>query len=218
MAIVGTVNMDESAHGFSRKVLDRAFTLELSEIELERWERSAAQTRPPASAWPVSAWYPRALRLAALEDISDADRSEINRVINVLTRVNTLLIHAQLQVGYRTRDEIALFVLHCREHLDSFRTRSGEAVDSLDLALHMKVLPRIIGGSAPIRRAILELLGWSVDGVPRQHEDDVQSILATWNEAGRPNAVGGASYPRTAARLCLMWDRVANEGFTSFWL
>jgi 5-methylcytosine-specific restriction protein B len=33
-ALVGTVNMDESAHGFSRKVLDRAFTLELSEIDL----------------------------------------------------------------------------------------------------------------------------------------------------------------------------------------
>lgn len=34
LAIVGTVNMDESSHGFSRKVLDRAFTLEFSDVNL----------------------------------------------------------------------------------------------------------------------------------------------------------------------------------------
>ena len=39
LAVVGTVNMDESTHGFSRKVLDRAFTLELSDVELSRWGR-----------------------------------------------------------------------------------------------------------------------------------------------------------------------------------
>lgn len=33
LGIVGTVNMDESSHGFSRKVLDRAFTIELSEVD-----------------------------------------------------------------------------------------------------------------------------------------------------------------------------------------
>ncbi|HVF23676.1 MAG TPA: DUF3578 domain-containing protein, partial [Pyrinomonadaceae bacterium] len=32
LAIVGTVNMDDSTHGFSRKVLDRAFTIELSDV------------------------------------------------------------------------------------------------------------------------------------------------------------------------------------------
>ena len=36
---MGTVNMDESTHGFSRKVLDRAFTIELSDIDLSVWER-----------------------------------------------------------------------------------------------------------------------------------------------------------------------------------
>ena len=38
LAIVGTVNMDESTHGFSKKVLDRAFTIEISDIDLSNWE------------------------------------------------------------------------------------------------------------------------------------------------------------------------------------
>src|SRR2546427_9073691 len=37
LIIVGTVNMDEATHGFSRKVLDRAFTIELSDVDLSRW-------------------------------------------------------------------------------------------------------------------------------------------------------------------------------------
>ena len=36
LAIVGTVNMDESTHGFSKKVLDRAFTIEISDIDLSQ--------------------------------------------------------------------------------------------------------------------------------------------------------------------------------------
>jgi hypothetical protein len=65
LALIGTVNMDETTHGFSRKVLDRAFTLELSDIDLTLWAEAAPVThdRP---AWPVSVWYPRATSLAGL--------------------------------------------------------------------------------------------------------------------------------------------------------
>ncbi len=31
--IIGTVNMDETTHAFSPKVLDRAFTIELSDVD-----------------------------------------------------------------------------------------------------------------------------------------------------------------------------------------
>ena len=44
MAIIGTVNMDETTHGLSDKVLDRAFTLEFWNIDVSdfpRWENSA---------------------------------------------------------------------------------------------------------------------------------------------------------------------------------
>jgi hypothetical protein len=218
-AIVGTVNMDESAHGFSRKVLDRAFTLELSEIDLRRWEAKDDPVSSDAfTRWPAWAWSPRATSLATLSDVTEDDRRDIQHVIATLSTMNTFLTAAQLQVGYRSRDEIALFVLHSRDILSSFKTSTNDPVDPLDLALHMKVLPRIIGGSAAIRTTIIQLLGWSTDGVPRQSEEELDSIMSQWRAAGRPNALPAAKYPRTASRLCLMWDRVVAEGFTSFWL
>jgi hypothetical protein len=217
MALVGTVNMDESSHGFSRKVLDRAFTLEFSDLDLTTWNTNAKE--PPAfDPWPVEYWFPRATRLADLTGLTQAEVETIGGVIQMLTEVNGSLVHAQLQVGYRTRDEVALFAIHANEFPELFTTRSGDRVGVLDLALLMKVLPRIVGGSTAIRRVLLELLGWATDGTSRVTEEDVTLTLSVWDGAGRPTALKAARLPRTAARLCLMLDRLQGEGYTSFWL
>jgi 5-methylcytosine-specific restriction enzyme B len=215
-AIVGTVNMDESAHGFSRKVLDRAFTIELSDVDLRSWGENARTMT--VDTWPVSAWLPRGIQLGGIDSLTDDDRDVANDVVQTLTEVNRFLVHAQLQVGYRTRDEMALFALHAGEIAPAFATASGNAVDPIDLALQMKILPRISGGSSPVRRTLLQLLGWAYDEKPLEEEGDATRILEKWESADRGGALEGAKYPRTASRLCLMWDRLLNEGFTSFWL
>ena len=218
LAIVGTVNMDESAHGFSRKVLDRAFTIEFSEINLNSWEKSINdESELNTDNWPIEAWYPRAIRLGELSNISDLDRQEINQVVKALTDINEILIKAQLQVGFRIRDELALFVLHARDMISSFVDLKGNKVDPLDMAIQMKVLPRIIGGSSAIRQVVMELLAWST-GQKIVTDTDAQSLIESWINEGRPSAIQNAKFPRTAARLCLMWDRLINEGFTSFWM
>ncbi|MBD0321051.1 MAG: AAA family ATPase [Gemmatimonadetes bacterium] len=218
LALVGTVNMDESAHGFSRKVLDRAFTLELSDVELARWESSALPAGAPAPRpWPMRAWHPRAIALGGLGPLSPEDRARVQSAVDAVGAVNPHLAPAGLQAGYRTRDEMALFVLHAAEVAATFADRSGAPVDPLDLALHMKILPRIAGGSGPVRRAVLGLLGWAHDGRPLRADSDARPLLDAWDAAGRPGALPGARFPRTAARLCMMWERMLAEGFTSFW-
>lgn len=216
LAIVGTVNMDETTHGFSRKVLDRAFTLEISDVDLQRWP--VAQEAPhKAAPWPVTAFRPRALRLGALR-LTEEERAVVERVIDVLSAQNPLLAAAQLQVGYRVRDEIALFVLHAREIDAAFVTHKNKRVDPLDLALTMKILPRIAGGSASVRAALREMLGFAQQGAPYAREDDADALVAAWRACGRPAALAEARYPRMAARLALMWDRLLIEGYTSYWL
>lgn len=218
LAIVGTVNMDESTNGFSRKVLDRAFTIEFSDINLGSWERSVHdEPGQKIDVWPVQVWYPRALRLGELTNITDQDKQDINQVIDALTEINKILTKAQLQVGFRVRDEIALFILNAREMASSFIDSEGKKVDPLDMAIQMKVLPRIIGGSSSIRQVLQDLLAWST-GKTLTSESNVQVVVDTWINEGRTSAVQDSRFPRTAARLCLMWDRLMNEGFTSFWM
>ncbi len=154
MGIVGTVNMDESSHGFSRKVLDRAFTMELSEVDL-----SLESASPIAAAstvvWSMDYWRCKATRLSEVDFSSPANRLIAERATSHLQEINRSLIHCQLQVGYRTRDEVILFMINAEEVRGLFRTRSGETVDTLDLAVMMKVLPRLVGGSNSIRQTLM---------------------------------------------------------------
>jgi hypothetical protein len=215
--IVGTVNMDESAHGFSRKVLDRAFTIELSDIDLSNWQNADNEIASTQN-WPVSFWWPRAIRLSDLNDIVEKEKLIVENAISILSELNGFLAGAQLQVGYRTRDEIALFVIHAEDIKEYFITRKGELVDPLDLSILMKILPRIVGGSSDIRNLIHRFLGWAYDKNPIKSDEKADEILQIWDDQGRRGSLLNAAYPRTAARLSLMWDRLRNEGFTSFWL
>lgn len=216
-ALVGTVNVDESTHDFSRKVLDRAFTIELSEVHLAHWNPNGRPVRA-ASPWPAAAWNPIKIELSELTNPTAAQRSEIKRAIVALSSVNNLLAPAQLTVGYRTRNEVAFYLLHAQQIADAFVDREGKAVDPLDLALQMKILPRIVGRGSAIRRCLLGLLGWATIGVSLKSDEEANSIVNRWDALGRVSALTDSKYPRLAARLCLMWQRFEADGYTSYWL
>ena len=158
----------------------------------------------------IGTWHEPSLRFEPF--------AEISRAIAALQAVNILLTPAQLQVGYRTRDEVAFYLLHAQQIADAFVDHEGNAVDPLDLALQMKILPRIAGDSNAIKRAVFGLLGWATTGVPLESPDEVNSILDAWETAERPSSLANSEYPRLAARLCLMWQRLEVDGYTSYWL
>ena len=222
LALVGTVNVDESAHAFSRKVLDRAFTLELAASDLAAWKTSrdgkGAEGDASAASWPAAAWQPRAVRLGALGALSESEQAVVAHAVAAVAEADAHLAPAGLGVGYRARDEAALFALHASATPEAFRTRDGVAVDPLDLALFMKLLPRLDGTRPAVRAALLALLGWAWDGDARREEADAQPILDAWEAAGRPLALAAARFPRTAARLARMVEGLLADGYASFWV
>lgn len=217
--IIGTVNMDETTQAFSRKVLDRAFTIELSEIDLHAMGQFiSTNTESQISRWPASWWVARYRRISDVPDDRRDFDSILERVITILTLANTVLIQLQMQLGYRTRDEIALFVLNAVDVQQSFRTPGGEAVDPLDLALMMKVLPRLVGGSNLMRQILAGLIDLAQTGRSADMQSDPGPTILQWESLGQQSAFRGAAFPFTLARLCLMYQRLEQEGYTSFWL
>lgn len=197
LGVVGTVNVDESAHAFSAKVLDRAFVLTLAAVDLESWTATAEAGGAPAETWPAEAWRPRALRLGALGALTTKEQAEVERAVAAVADAARLLAPAGLGPGYRTRDETALFTLHAIDTPGAFRTRDGQPVDPLDIALAAKILPRLDG--APAREALAALLGWAAG-------QSARDAVETWIASGRPRALGGARFPITAARLAALAD------------
>lgn len=213
LLIVGTVNMDETTHGFSKKVLDRAFTLEMSEVKLEQW-RSNGPQRLEEAFWHHSLWQPKCLRLSELQDLKPEEEAIITQTIQLLLEVNQHLMPAQLQVGYRVRDEICLYLLHAHSLQEHFVTTEGESVLALDLAFLMKILPRIQGSSLVIGEVLRNLISWSA----HIKLDEIDEALTKWKKNNRPQVILNARFPRTCARLMIMYERFKSEGFTSYWL
>ncbi|GAB5537635.1 MAG: hypothetical protein Rubg2KO_38840 [Rubricoccaceae bacterium] len=212
LGLVGTVNVDESAHAFSRKVLDRAFVLEIEPHQLDVWNRDATGAEGPEVAWPAHAWAPRAVRLSELADLSAAEQAVVDDAVAVVAEADGVLAPARLGLGYRVCDEVALFALHALDTPNAFRTRAGEPVDPLDLALLMKVVPRIDGVRASTRRAVEALLVWAGSDSASSRD-----LVELWVDLGRPAAVPDARFPRTAARLARIVEGAEEDGVASFW-
>ncbi|MEV4838623.1 AAA family ATPase [Nonomuraea sp. NPDC049486] len=202
LCIVGSVNMDETTFGFSKKVLDRAFVIEFSDIDLSAIRPVNEEAIDPTK-WLSSQWRPAALSLSG-HPLCGSE--EVSFTIEVLTEVNEILKQAQLQFGYRVRDEIAMFCLAAKDYFDSFVTNDAGTVSPLDLAVAMKVLPRIQGSGATTRMVLEELSHWA-------------SPTAEQTES-QPEEISGATsqYPFSSDRLELMRRRLDEVGFTNFWL
>lgn len=126
--IGGTVNMDETTHAFSDKVLDRAFTIELWDVDLPTFfERR--------------------------RDRDIADIADIDAVYAFFIELNGGLTQVRRHVGYRSVGEAIDFV---RSGARAGLLTDVQALWSLvDRAVHAKVLPRLRGhDSDDLRKAL----------------------------------------------------------------
>ena len=146
--IVGTVNMDETTFPFSKKVLDRANTIEFSYVDLlsmPSFSTATADKITVTNEFLVSKYI-------TLNDCDAADREYIGSVCTTLSRINSILEIANVHIGYRVRDEIVFYMLNNRE---------ADLLDdkvAFDNQIMQKILPRIQGSGESIKTMLGELL------------------------------------------------------------
>lgn len=198
--IVGTVNMDETTFPFSKKVLDRANTIEFSYVDLIP-DNTMIEAESPLNLdneFLVSEY----LFLAQCQD------SLVNDVCESLQRINEVLKIANAHVGYRVRDEIVFYMLNNK--------KAGLLSDNaaLDNEIMQKILPRIQGSSSSVKDMLCELFkifAGDYDGYQTQSDDTASKMM-------KKLQAGGAIYPQSAEKVAFMVRRFEEDGFTSYWL
>lgn len=141
--VIGTVNMDETTFSFSRKVLDRAMTIEMNEVDLYGGLTPEEQNELGEINNSIIG--------TAVEgkDVYEADKAYCDQVINYLKEVNNILEGTPFKIAYRTRNEFLLYAVN---------RRAFDAESSLDIALDemtsMKILPRIEGDSERVKQPL----------------------------------------------------------------
>ena len=200
LCIVGSVNMDETTFGFSPKVLDRSFVIDFSSVSLSR---EAHFDESVTGATGDVAWWSPPKRRGPFQSNNASDQEIFSRVIKQLEIVNDCL-PKHMRVGYRVRDEIALFVSVSQEYPDCFIAEdsdNNDPIDPLDIAMAMKVLPRIHGSQSAIGNCIRDLLKWAGPDI------DTTGM-----------SVSSDSFAFCAGRIRGMRDQLNQTGFASFWL
>lgn len=132
--VVGTVNMDETTFSFSRKVLDRAMTIEMNEVKLNTGLNAGDDNE--------FGYIGSELMGQAVEgrDIYADNQPMCNEVIAYLERVNEVLDATPFKIAYRTRNEFLLYAVNRK----TFAPES-ELWQTLDEMTSMKILSRIEG-------------------------------------------------------------------------
>jgi 5-methylcytosine-specific restriction endonuclease McrBC GTP-binding regulatory subunit McrB len=197
--IVGTVNIDETTHAFSPKVLDRAFSIELTEVDFSDY--------PPAVS-AETAGLTDAERQALLHAFTRGgrfariDKTEIATYVGAhpeardqLQMLNAALTPFTMHFGYRVFDEIVTFLAAAEEN-KLFDDLGPHA--AFDAAVLMKVLPKFHGSRRKLDAPLRAVLGWCGGAWPEV------------SDSPQPR------FPRTAARVQRMLRDLEIDGFTAF--
>ena len=195
LMIIGTVNMDDTTYQFSRKVIDRAMTIEMNGGELTNMFGNSKNMQYRADPIGLSAF--KALYLNA-DEVLDSHPDFANGIKEVLPKkieeLNKMLEYTPFQVSYRVLNEL---VVYTGVLLDEAKAK-GEEIDfeqiaakAFDQITLMKILPRIEGDEDMFIRGGQNIL------------EHLQSLFA-------PESV---SYKK----LTEMKERLDRTGFTRFW-
>lgn len=214
--LVGTVNMDETTHPFSKKVLDRANTLEFNYINLQQYPEFNEQDEI-SDLLDISEMNHLFLRSDYLQlvDAFDINKDLVMRTTDRLVKVNTILEDIHANVGFRVRDTICFYMIYN----ERYKLMSEE--EAFDWQLLQKILPRIQGSHSSVRRVLLYLIkgaiGNSAEATVNIQElmEDASPLYMRWAAGKTPPT---AKHPQSARKLAFMLRRLEEDGFTSFWL
>lgn len=201
--LIGTVNMDETTFPFSKKVLDRANTIEFNFVDLIP---DFTNEDVSISQLHLENDFLCTKYLLLSECAEQADY--VSGVCAQLQTINMILQKANAHVGYRVRDEIVFYLLH---NNDAGLLSEDEAMDN---EIMQKILPRIQGSTTSTRDMLCELFKiCAVDHNQYPGESDADKMRKALADSSI-----NCKYRKSAEKLELMERRFEENGFTSYWL
>ncbi|MDR3597712.1 AAA family ATPase [Clostridium sp.] len=196
--VVGTVNMDDTTFSFSRKVLDRANTIEFSNIKLENLNFEEEDLIRFVGFNDILR-----TRFINIKDALKVDKEFVEKINKKIIELYDILKLGNKQFGYRVRDEIVFYMLENKlANLLSEET-------AFDFQIMQKILPTISGSDLAIKNILIELYNYC--NPSNEIADGIDYI------AEALKGLDKAQYKKSAEKIIMML-RGYEDGFTSFWL
>lgn len=198
--IIGTVNMDDTTHQFSRKVIDRAMTIEMNGGKLEDMFGHSAdlQYLPEDQIMKLSDFKPKYVNAdEVMEEYAAHAEVLQEKLVEKLDAINDCLKNTPFQVSYRVLNELCIYAGVLLDDGEEIDNAISKAVDQITL---MKILPRIEGDED-----MFVLTNKDQNEVSKFNNklEQLQEVV------GKDSASG--------VKLEEMKERLKNSSFTRFW-
>lgn len=189
--VVGTVNMDETTFSFSRKVLDRAMTIEMNEVDLHGGLEKGADNEIGYIGNSIIG------DAAEGSDVYEANKELCDEVLAYLEQVNAILERTPFKIAYRTRNEFLMYAVNRRK-----LAPDSQLWQTLDEMTSMKILSRIEGDEERTKKVL----------------EEMQTLVKAEIEDHIPPAEEGKTAPESisAKKIKEMLGKL-ESGFTSYW-
>lgn len=202
LIVVGTVNMDETTFSFSRKVLDRAMTIEMNKVDL-----MAGLTNRHENIGKIE-FADIIGKAVEGVDVYAAHQTVCDKAITYLKSINATLDKTPFKIAYRTRNELLLYVVNNLSWKTDDELEDFVIARALDEITCMKILTRIEGDETKVSANFLDNLGNAIkSGLVEIDKDLLQA-----NKSHK----GDAYQPISLDKLDEMKERL-KSGYTNFW-
>ncbi len=195
--IIGTVNMDDTTFQFSRKVLDRANTIEFSDVDLDNL---FFEINEEIEHLNISNDFLKTTYLKTM-DIEEEYREYAKEVNKKIIDINEILKKSQKQFAYRVRDEILFYLVENKKanllHEDT----------AFDYQVMQKILPTISGSEESVYQVLIDLFNFVCE------TNTIDSIEEAINYLKETKV----RYENSANKIIYMLKGYQNDGYVSYW-
>lgn len=230
--VIGTVNMDDTTHQFSRKVIDRAMTIEMNGgalTDIFSDKDDLAYRENPLSMDDLRAKYVSAKEviknctaITKNEDILKYIKGETeNGLPQRLEEINKALYGTPFMVSYRVMNELTIYLAVLLDIAEkdgqeiSLEVCKQLANTAIDKILLMKILPRVEGDDEMFRISEKER---TANGFSDQADDGHEFTKLDWLRQIAPQHTEDNKDSYMAVdKLSEMIERLNRQSFTRFW-
>lgn len=220
LIVIGTVNMDETTFSFSRKVLDRAMSVEMNEVNYDSFLTDTTDDDLKAIVEAFEQNDDADLNALLVDrhiearEIIDDLGDDARFTIDYLKRINVLLEGTPFKLGYRAANE-ALIYLQA-----SYELGQTDRIAALDNFTLMKVLSRIEGDETKLKitdsEADKERIAKAEVNVDEAKQYGDLNILTALRHI-ITNQLGEQDKLHSVKKIDSMLSQLKRDHFVSFW-